>query len=258
MTKAAGGTELIDREYVAGLEKGLAVIEAFGQRKSALTITEVSAAALMSRAAARRCLRTLHHLGYADFDGKYYRLASRVLRLGHAYLSSNTLPRFVQPVIEAASERTHRSISVAILDRTDVVVVARAHVHRSLADGIGIGSHLPAYCSANGRVLLSAFTDQKILSLFGRKPLPRLTAHTKTKSRDVLAEIKAVRTRGYATNEQEVELGVRTIAVPIRTRSGEIAASLSMSAPVGDFDRTGLIKLLPELDAARRRIEAVL
>lgn len=258
MTRAAVGAGLIDREYIAGLEKGLAVIEAFGRRKSALTITEVSDAALMSRAAARRCLRTLHHLGYADFDGKYYRLASRVLRLGHAYLSSNTLPRFVQPVIEAASERTDRSISVAILDRADVVVVARAHVRRSLADGIGIGSHLPAYCSANGRVLLSAFPDQKILALLGRKPLPRLTAHTKTRPRDVLAEIKAARMRGYATNEQEVELGVRTIAVPIRARSGDVTASLSMSAPVGDFDRAGLIKLLPELDVARRRIESAL
>lgn len=258
MTRAAVGAGLIDREYVAGLEKGLAVIEAFGRRKSALTITEVSDAALMSRAAARRCLRTLHHLGYADFDGKYYRLASRVLRLGHAYLSSNTLSRFVQPVIEAASERTDRSISVAILDRADVVVVARAHVRRSLADGIGIGSHLPAYCSANGRVLLSAFPDQKILALLGRKPLPRRTAHTKTRPRDVLAEIKAARMRGYATNEQEVELGVRTIAVPIRARSGDVTASLSMSAPVGDFDRAGLIKLLPELDVARRRIESAL
>lgn len=258
MAKTLKGGPNLDQEYVAGLEKGLAVIEAFGQRRSALTITEASDAAMISRASARRCLRTLQYLGYAEFDGKYYRLAPRVLRLGQAYLGSNSLPRFVQPIIEAASERTQRSISVAILDRAEAVVIARSHIRRSLANGIGIGSHLPAYCSANGRVLLSAFTDQKISSLLGRRPLPRLTVHTKTKLRDILAGIKLVRSRGYATNEQEVELGVRTIAVPIRQRSGEILASLSMSAPVGDFERAGLIKLLPELEVARRRIESAI
>lgn len=247
----------LDREYVAGLEKGLAVIEAFGQRRSALTITEASDAALISRASARRCLLTLQYLGYADHDGKYFRLAPRVLRLGYAYFSSNSLPRLVQPIIEATSEHTKRSVSLAILDRADVIVIARAHVQRSLAEGIGIGSHLRTYCSANGRALLSGFSDQKIASLLGRKPLPRLTVHTKTKLRDILSEIQFVRVKGYARNEEEVEIGVRTIAVPIRGRSGDILASLSMSAPVGVSDHDDLLKLLPELENARRRIEDI-
>jgi IclR family pca regulon transcriptional regulator len=258
MAKNAKRDSLPDREYVAGLEKGLSVIEAFEHRQSALTVTEASEVARISRAAARRCLRTLQHLGYADYDGKYYRLSPRVLRLGHAYVSSNPLPRFVQPIIEATSERTQRSMSVAILDLGDVVIIARAHVRRSLSSGLGIGSRLPAHGSANGRVLLSAHSDAQIEDFFGAHPLRRLTPHTKVNLRDVLKEIRLVRKHGYATNEEEVELGVRTIAVPVRDRSGKIVASLSMSAPVGESDSQALIKLLPELQAARNRIERTL
>jgi IclR family pca regulon transcriptional regulator len=251
-------SQIDDREYVAGLEKGLSVIEAFERRQSTLTVTEASEIAGISRAAARRCLRTLQRLGYADCDGKYYRLSPRVLRLGHAYVSSNALPRFVQPIIEATSERTQRSMSVTVLDRGEVLVIARAHVRRSLENGLGIGSRLPAYCSANGRVLLSTLADPEIARLLKAMPLRRMTAHTKVQLRDILREIRAVRSCGYATNEQEVEIGVRTIAVPIRDRSGNFVASLSMSAPVGEKARDALIELLPELQAARSRIESAL
>lgn len=247
-----------DTEYIAGLEKGLAVIEAFSQQQPALTVTEASEAAGLSRAAARRCLLTLQRLGYAEYDGKYYRLLPRVLRLGHAYVNSSPLPRFVQPIIEATSERTQHSMSVAVLDEADVLVIARALVHRSLSSGLGVGSRLPAYCSANGRILLSEWPDGDIQRMLVGATIRRLTAYTKTNASDILKEIKAVRTRGYALNDQEVEIGVRTIAVPIRSRSGQIAASLSMSAPPEGADAKGLIALLPELDAARSRIEAVL
>jgi IclR family pca regulon transcriptional regulator len=247
-----------DTEYIAGLEKGLAVIEAFSQQQPALTVTEASEAAGLSRAAARRCLLTLQRLGYAEYDGKYYRLLPRVLRLGHAYVNSSPLPRFVQPIIEATSERTQHSMSVAVLDEADVLVIARALVHRSLSSGLGVGSRLPAYCSANGRVLLSEWPDAEIQRLLVGATIRRLTGYTKISASDILKEIKVVRARGYALNDQEVEIGVRTIAVPIRSRSGQITASLSMSAPPEGADAKALIGMLPELDAARSRIEAVL
>jgi IclR family pca regulon transcriptional regulator len=255
LTKTERG---VGTEYIAGLEKGLAVIEAFGQRQSALTVTEASEVVGISRAAARRCLLTLQHLGYAEYDGKYYRLSPRVLRLGHAYVNSSPLPRFVQPIIEATSERTQRSMSVAVLDESEVLVIARALVRRSLSSGLGIGSRLPAYCSANGRALLSEWSDADIQRLLKQAPIRRLTAYTKTNGSDILKEIRAVRTQGYALNDQEVEIGVRTIAVPVRSRSGQIVASLSMSAPPEGSDSKNLIKLLPEVDAARSRIEATL
>ena len=247
-----------DREYVAGLEKGLAVIEAFERSRSPLTVSEASHSAGISRAAARRCLRTLQQLGYAEFDGKYYGLLPGVLSLGHAYVSSNPLPRFVQPIIEAISEHTQRSVTVAVLSRNEVLVIARAHVHRSLASGLGIGARLPAHCSANGRVLLSTLSDVQLERFFKQSTLPALTVHTKVSLREVLKEIGLARSRGYATNEQEVELGVRTIAVPIRNRSGAVIASLSMSAVVGDTSKNALMKLLPQLETARSRIESTL
>jgi IclR family pca regulon transcriptional regulator len=247
-----------DREYVAGLEKGLAVIEAFERSRSQLTVSEASNFAGISRAAARRCLRTLQQLGYAEFDGKYYGLLPGVLSLGHAYVVSNPLPRFVQPIIEAISEHTQRSVTVAVLSRSDVLVIARAHVHRSLASGLAIGARLPAHCSANGRILLSTLPDVQLERFFKHATLPALTAHTKVGLREVLKEIGLARTRGYATNEQEVELGVRTIAVPIRSRSGAVMASLSMSALVGDTSKNALMKLLPQLETARSRIESAL
>jgi IclR family pca regulon transcriptional regulator len=247
-----------DRELMAGLEKGLAAIEAFEHGKSTLTVTEVAARTGLSRAAARRCMRTLVRLRYAGTDGKYYWLAPRTLRLGHAYVSSNELTRLVQPIIEATSERTHNSMSVAVLDRPDVVIIARAVVRRSLSTGLGIGTRLPCHCSANGRVLLSGLPDGEAEAILRGMPLGRLTAHTKTSPADILKEIRLVRSRGYAINDQEVELGLRTIAVPLHRRSGETIASLSMSAPVGKAERKDLIKLLPEIESTRLRLRTLL
>jgi IclR family pca regulon transcriptional regulator len=135
-----------DREYIAGLEKGLAVIEAFADRQRPVTVSEAAEFANLSRASARRCLRTLEQLGYAEHDGKYFRLAPRALRLGHAFLVSTPLVRIAQPLIEAVSGRTRRSVSIAVLDTNRVVIVARSYVQRSLSSGLGVGSWLPAYC----------------------------------------------------------------------------------------------------------------
>src|SRR3954453_489818 len=222
-----------DRENMAGLEKGLIAIEAFEQSKLALTISEVAERTGLSRAAARRCLRTLVQLRYAATDGKYFWLAPRVLRLGHAYVSSNELTRVVQPIIEAASERTRNSMSVAVLDRPDAVIIARAVVRRSLSTGLGVGTRLPCHCSANGRVLLAGLPDREVEALLRSMPLNRLTTHTKIGAAEIMKEVRAVRSRGYAINDQEVELGLRTIAVPVHRRTGEMIASLSMSAAVG-------------------------
>src|SRR5690606_30541264 len=137
-----------DKEYVAGLEKGLAIIEAFGIRHGTLTLSEAAEITGHTRASARRSLLTLQRLGYVASEGKYFRLAPRVLRLGHAYVASTPLCRVVQPVLEATSERTHESSSVAVLDGMESVFVARATARRSLSDGLGMGSRLPAYCSA--------------------------------------------------------------------------------------------------------------
>lgn len=247
------------REYVAGLEKGLAIIEAFARRQSVLTLSEAAELTGCSRASARRCLRTLESLGYVRTDGKYFSLAPRVLRLGHAYMSSTPLPRLVQSVIDATSERAGESMSVAVLDATEVVVIARALVHRPFAVDNGVGSRLPAFCSAAGRILLAALPDDAAEALLRRMPRPKLTPHTPTDVSSILAIVRQTRERGYALNDQEVERGVRVLAVPLRDRNGDTVASLSQSIADAktSIDRI-VARRLPALEAARTRIAGLL
>ena len=247
-----------DREYLAGLEKGLAVVEAFAEKQGPITVTDAAAFANVSRASARRCLRTLEQLGYAEHDGKHFRLAPRALRLGHAYLVSTPLVRIAQPIIEAASERTRRSVSIAVLDTNRVAIVARSYVQRSLSSGLGVGSWLPAYCSANGRILLSGLPDAAVERLLRNTRRSKLTLRTIVGIPEIMKEVRAIRGRGYATNDEEVELGLWTIAVALRDRSGAVVASLSMSGIGSAAERKNLIKALPDLQGAAIQLSSML
>jgi IclR family pca regulon transcriptional regulator len=252
------GEQAEDREYMAGLEKGLAVVEAFADQQRPITVTEAAEFANVSRASARRCLRTLEQLGYAERDGRHFRLSPRALRLGHAYLASTPLVRIAQPIIESTCERTRRSISIAVLDFNRVVIVARSYVQRSLSSGLGVGSWLPAYCSANGRILLSGLPDRQVETMLRGIERTKLTPRTIIAIPEIMDEIRAVRRRGYGTNDEEVELGLWTIAVAIRDRSSAVVASLSMSCIGGSADRKQLLKALPDLQATAIRLSATL
>jgi IclR family pca regulon transcriptional regulator len=248
-----------DSEHVLGLEKGLAVVEAFGARHPRLTLSEVAALTGLSRASARRCLLTLQRLGYAQFDGKYFRLAPRVLRLGHAYLSSNSVPRVVQPVLESLTERVHESASVAILDGTDVVFVARSTARRSLSNGVGIGTRLPVHCTATGRVLLSAFDDAHVRALLESMERRALTPNTLTDVPALVSEVRRARKSGYAISDQEIEIGLRSIAVPVRDSVGATVAAMSLAARANRVSRADLVaKLLPVLESSRRALTSAL
>jgi IclR family pca regulon transcriptional regulator len=248
-----------DKEYVAGLEKGLAIIEAFGIRNGPLTLSEAADITGHSRASARRSLLTLQRLGYVESDGKYFRLAPRVLRLGHAYLTSTALSKLVQPILEAISERTHESSSLAVLDGTEAVFVARAATRRSLSSGLGLGSRLPAYCAATGRVLLAALPQEQAEQLLKRMARHRLTPHTRIELPDLLALLNEVRGQGYAVSNEELELGVRSIAVPIRDAAGRTVASMSLVAATSRHSLESMLQtLLPELERARRMLGTLL
>lgn len=248
-----------EKEYVAGLEKGLLIIEAFGIANKALTLSEAAAITGHSRASARRSLLTLQRLGYVDYDGKLFRLAPRVLRLGHAYLTSTSLARVVQPTLEAISERTRESTSFAVLDGTDVVFVARAATRRSLSNGLGLGSRLPAYCAATGRVLLSELPEQEALLRFQRMARHPLTPHTRVEIPVLMALLDEVRKQGYAVSNEELELGVRSLAVPIKDGNGHICGSLSIVSATSRRTLENMIEnLLPELEQARRMLSSIL
>ena len=242
-----------------GLEKGLAIIEAFGMSKGPLTLTQAAEITGHTKAAVRRSLLTLCKLGYALQEGRFFRLAPRSLRLGYAYLASDSLTKVAQPILEMASERTHESSSIAVLDSQDAVFVARSTHRRSLSSGLGVGARLPAYCSATGRVLLSQTPPAEIEFMLNRMSRTAFTPHTKTRVQDVMEEISLVGTRGYSISDEELEIGLRSIAVPIRTGRGVLIAAMSLSVSTSRMTRAEVIEhLLPELETARRNFALLL
>lgn len=248
-----------EQEYVMGLEKGLAIVEAFGILRGPGTLTEIAKVTGHTKASVRRCLLTLCRLGYADQQGRQFRLASRSLRLGHAYVNSNALTKMAQPILEMISERTRESASLAVLDSQDSVFVARSTHRRSLASGLGVGARLPAYCSATGRVLLSERPREEVKFLLNRMVRPSLTPHTRTGLREIFQEIEHVRAHGYAICDEELEIGLRSVAVPVRTGRGELIAALSLSMKTSRMGRDEMVdKFLPEMETARRTFSSLL
>jgi IclR family pca regulon transcriptional regulator len=232
---------------------------AFGSHRARLAVSDAAKLTGLSRAAARRCLLTLEKLGYAEYDGKFFSLTARVLKLAHAYVISTKLPGLVQPVLEATSERIQEAASIAVLDGLEAVFIARSTTRRSLSAGLAIGSRLPAYCAATGRVLLSDLADDTIQRMLAQMTLRKLTPKTITDPALLIDEIRSVRTIGYAINEEELELGLRSIAVPVRDPNGRLVASMSIAAETSRVSKTQMVEqILPALEASRRMLEGML
>ena len=219
---------ILERDIMGGLAKGLLAIETFTAERPRQSISEVSAASGLDRATARRCLLTLAHLGYADYDGKYFTLTPRVLRLGTACLATMPLPQLVQPLLDRLSAETGESSSVSILDGHDIVYVARAAQRKVMSIALMPGSRLPAFCTSMGRVMLAALPpDDARLRLEGASRVQR-TVHTITDIDALMAELQKVRAQGHALIDQEVELGLRSIAVPVLNARGATIAAMNV------------------------------
>lgn len=225
-----------DPDVIAGFAKGLAVIEAFGASQPRLSIADVARRTGLERATARRCLMTLTKLGYADYDGKFFSLTPRLLRLGYAYLSSTPLPRIVQPFLEQLSEATEESCSASILDGGEIVYVARAAQRRVMSIGLNVGSRLPAYCASMGRVLLAALPPEEARDILARTERRALTAKTLTGLDALMDELARIRRDGYAIIDEELEVGLRSIAVPIVTSAGKVVAAMNIGAQAARVD----------------------
>jgi IclR family pca regulon transcriptional regulator len=228
MGKDAGIKES-SRDFVAGLMKGLSVIECFDDEHERLTSAEVAAMTGLTRAAARRCLLTLHQLGYASYDGKQFTLAPRVLRLGYAYLLSTPLAQLVQPFVEQLNERVQECCSVTILDGHEIVYIARSLTKRVNATGPCIGSRLPAYCTAMGRVLLAALEPDEARRRLEMTERRRVTPYTCTNVDDLANMISEIRTVGYCINNQERMIGLVAISVPIMDAGGNTVAAINVA-----------------------------
>lgn len=219
-----------DRDFMAGLAKGLAVIACFDDHHARLTIADIAAMTGLSRAAARRCLLTLCQLGYATFDGKFFCLTPRILRLGYAYLSSSELPQLVQPFLEHLSDQIHESCSASILDGDAIVYIARSAKKRIMSVDLAVGSRLPAYCTSMGRVLLAALPPAEARSRLEGSDLRRATAWTCTRLNDLMVLITQARQQGYCVIDQELEPGLVSLAVPLVNSAGQTVAAINTSA----------------------------
>lgn len=214
-------------DVMASLAKGLKVLTCFTAETPRLSITDVAAATGLDRASARRCLLTLHAEGYAAYDGKYFSLTPRALRLGMGALAAMPLPQRVQPWLDQLSERIGQSCSVALLDGVEIVYVARAAQRRVMSIGLMPGSRLPAHCTSMGRVLLAALPEAEARARVERSDLSPRTPASLTDPDEIMARIAEVRAAGYALVDQEVEAGLRSLAVPLLDLRGRTLAALN-------------------------------
>lgn len=226
---------MAETDLMGGFAKGLRVIEAFGEMQPRLSIADVAKITGLDRATARRCLLTLSELGYADYDGKFFTLTPRILRLGHAYLSATPLPHIVQPLLDRLSEEVGQSASVSVLDGAEVVYVARASQRRVMSINLMAGSRLPAYCASMGRVLLAFLPPDQARSLLEQSPRQKNTPHTLVEVEELMAELQRVRAQGYAVINQELELGLCSIAVPLYDARGRVIAAINIGAPAAQI-----------------------
>ena len=235
------------------------MLEAFGADHPRRAIADVAQATGLDRATARRCLLTLHKLGYADYDGKFFTLKPRVLRLGVGALAALPLAQLVQPWPDQLSEKLDQSTSVAILDDTEIVYVARAAQRKVMSIGLMPGSRLPAHCTSLGRVLLGALPESEARAVVLRSDLAPRTAYSLTDPDEILDRVRATRADGYAVIDQEVETGLRSIAVPLHTAGGRVCGALNTGLSVAHASREDLVTVfLPALLKVQNALRSVL
>ncbi|HEX3493704.1 MAG TPA: IclR family transcriptional regulator C-terminal domain-containing protein [Streptosporangiaceae bacterium] len=244
-------------DFVQSLDRGLAVIRAFGPDREQLTLSEVAAATKLTRAAARRFLLTLVSLGYVRSDGRKFSLRPRVLELGYAYLSGLALPDVAAPHMEELVARLHESCSISVLDGQHVVYVVRVPTKRIMTVAISVGTRFPAYATSMGRVLLAALPPDELERYLAEAKLEPLTDRTVTDAdrlRELLAEVAE---QGYAIVDQELEEGLRAVAAPIRGAPDVGMAAINVSAHAARVSMEALREnILPALLETATQIEA--
>jgi len=249
----------LKRDLVAGLEKGLAVIEAFYQERPRLTISEVAGRTGLTRAAARRYLLTLTHLGFVTQDRKMFALSPKVLRLGQSYMHSARLPRIVEPELHKLAYALKEASSAGVLDGGDVICIAATSAGRVVSPTLQPGARVPAYCAANGRVMLAALPQADVDDWIARQQLTPLTPHTITHPERLRIEIARARALGYACIDQELELGLRTVAVPLRNYRGDVVAAMNISVHASRMSMDQMVEhCLPPLLQAQAHLRMLL
>lgn len=245
-----------ETDFVQSLQRGLAVIRAFDAENPALTLSEVARSTGLARAAARRFLLTLVDLGYMRVEDRRFTLTPRVLELGHAYLSSLTLPDIALPYMRDFVAEIRESSSLCVLDNDQIVYVARVPANRIMSVSISVGTRFPAYATSLGRVLLADQAEEWLDDYFSRAELAPITSRTIVRREELVAELDRVRRQGWAMVDQELEEGVRSLAAPIRNGSGNVAAAINVSVHASRWSLEAVREqLLPKLLATAASID---
>ncbi len=230
-------------DFVQSLARGISVVRSFSADAPRQTLSDVARSTGLTRATARRLLLTLEELGYVRNDGRYFELTARILDIGYSYVASLNLNDIAQPFLESFSEVVQESSSVSVLDDTDIVYIARVPTKRIMTVAIGLGSRFPAYQTSMGRVLLAEQDDGEAVERFNRSDRSQTTDYTVTTHQALLEKLHAVRQQGWALVDQELEVGVRSLAAPLRDATGNAIAAMNVSTHVG---RTSLEELTAE------------
>lgn len=245
-----------DPNFMTSLARGLAVIHAFQERKRHLTIAQISHRTEIPRAAVRRCLHTLIKLGYATTDGRTYSLLPKVLTLGHAYLSSTPLAVTAQPILDRLSNELHEACSMATLEGDEVLYVARsATPQRLISVDLSVGSRLPAYCTSMGRILLAALDDAALTDYLEHANLQIKTSRTLHTPEALRASVEEIRQKGWVIIDQELEVGLRSLAVPLKDSAGQVLAALNVGTHASRVSKQELqARFLPVLLEASKEL----
>jgi len=240
--------ELDKRDWIAGLERGVSIIEAFDDAHPRMTASEAGQRTGMTRTAARRYLLTLQHMGYVAGDGKLFWLTPRVLRLGQSYLESARLPRIVQPFLQRVAAGTYEIAYLSVMDGDDVVYIARNGPNRNMSTGYVLGARVPAQVTASGMLMLAMREDEERNHWLATHELTVFTSHTIASKERMKLEFMRIRAQGWALSEQQLDLNSRGIAVPLRDRHGDLVGALNITMPMGhESSEDAVARVLPVL-----------
>lgn len=248
-----------ERDFASTLARGLEVITAFGRESQSLTLADVARRTGFSRAAARRLVLTLQELGYIHAEGRQYALTPKILELGYAYLGSLELPELSLPFMEEVVQRCGESCSISVLSSSEIVYIARRPTSRIMSVNLNIGTKLPAFWTSMGRVLLSALSQAEVERLFHSIKAEKFTERTVTDEQALYGIIDRVRADNYSIVDQELEIGLQAIAVPLRNRRGIMVAALNISAHTSRITLPEMQeRFLPALQEASMKIQRAL
>lgn len=242
--------DVAKRDLIEGLIKGIEVITAFNDGSPSLTPSELAKRIGITRSAARRYLLTLVHVGFAATDGKTFWLTTKVLNLGRSYLDSARMPRAIMPFLQRLTHQLGESTNFSVLDGTEVVYVARFNAPKVLSPSFEPGQRLPAHTSTAGRVLLAALPDEQLRAWLEKVELVAYTYWSVTDKEELYKQLVEIRNQGYGITENQFEVGLRGVSVPVKSRNGTVIGAISVSMNIASCSKTeAAAKCLPALQS---------